>query len=42
MFSKKIKVSIAKIILPFFYKIFQLLKANTRAINFLNDKKEKC
>ena len=40
MFSKKIKVSIAKIILPFFYKIFQLLKANTRAINFLNDKKK--
>ena len=40
MFSKKIKVSIAKIILPFFYKIFQLLKANARTINFLNDKKK--
>ena len=39
MFLRKIGVSITKIILPFFYKILQALKTNTRAINFLNEKK---
>ena len=39
MFLGKLRVSIAKLIIPFFYKIFQFLKANTRAINFLKDKK---
>ena len=39
MFLRKIGVSITKIILPFFYKILQVLKTNTRAINFLNEKK---
>jgi len=39
MLSRKIRVSITKIILPFFYKIFKLLKTNTRAINFLIDHK---
>ena len=39
MFLAKIRISIAKLILPFLHKILQLLKANTRAVNFLNDKK---
>ena len=39
MFLRKIRISITKLILPFFHKIFQLLKANTRTVNFLNDKK---
>jgi len=39
MFFRKISISISKIILPLIYKILQLLKVNTRAINFLNDKK---
>ena len=39
MFLKKIRISIAKIILPFLYVILRLLKANTRTVNFLNDKK---
>ena len=39
MFLRKIRISIAKLILPFLHKILQLLKANTRAVNFLNDKK---
>ena len=39
MFLRKIGVSITKIILPFFYKILKVLKTNTRAINFLNEKK---
>ena len=37
MLSRKLRVSITKIILPFFYKIFKLLKTNTRAIDFLTD-----
>ena len=41
MFLGKLRVSMAKLIIPFFYKIFQFLKANTRAINFLTDKKIK-
>ena len=39
MFLKKIRISITKLILPFLHKILQLLKANTRTVNFLNDKK---
>ena len=39
MFLRKIGVSITKIILPFFYKILQVLKTNTRTINFLKEKK---
>ena len=39
MFLRKIRISTAKLILPFLYKILQLLKANTRTVNFLNDKK---
>ena len=39
MFLRKIKISITKLILPFLHKILQLLKANTRTVNFLNDKK---
>ena len=38
MLSRKIRASITKIILPFFYKILKLLKNNTRAVNFLTDK----
>lgn len=38
MLSRKIRVSIAKIILPFFYKILKMLKANSRAINFFTDR----
>ena len=39
MFLKKVRVSITKLILPFLHKIFQLLKANTRVINFLSEKR---
>jgi len=39
MFLRKIRISITKLILPFLHKILQLLKANTRTVNFLNDKK---
>ena len=39
MFLKKIRTSITKLILPFLHKIFQLLKANTRVVNFLNEKR---
>ncbi len=39
MFLKKIRTSITKIILPFFSKILWVLKANTRTVNFLNDKR---
>ena len=39
MFLKKIRISITKLLLPFLYKVFELLKTNTRAVNFLNDKK---
>jgi len=39
MFLGKIRISITKLILPFLHKILQLLKANTRTVNFLNDKK---
>ena len=33
------RISITKLLLPFLHKIFQLLKANTRTVNFLNNKK---
>ena len=39
MFLRKIRISITKLILPFLHKILQFLKANTRTVNFLNDKK---
>ena len=39
MFLRKIRISITKLMLPFLHKILQLLKANTRTINFLNNKK---
>jgi len=39
MFLRNIRVSIAKLLLPAFYKFIQLLKANTRMINFLNEKR---
>ena len=39
MFLRKLRISIAKIILPFVFKIFQILKANSRAVNFLNYKR---
>ena len=39
MYLRKVRVSITKLILPFFYKIFQLLKTNTRVVNFINEKK---
>ena len=39
MFLRKIRISITKLLLPFLHKILQLLKANTRTINFLKDKK---
>ena len=39
MFLRKIRISITKLILPFLHKILQLLKANTRTVNFLSDKK---
>ena len=39
MFLKKIRTSITKLILPSLHLILKLLKANTRTVNFLNDKK---
>jgi len=39
MFLRKIRISITKLMLPFLHKVLQLLKANTRTVNFLNDKK---
>jgi len=39
MFLRKIRISITKLLLPILHKIFELLKTNTRAINFFNDKK---
>ena len=39
MFLRKIRISTTKLILPFLHKILQLLKGNTRVVNFLNDKK---
>lgn len=40
MFLKKIRISIAKFMLPFLYKVIQILKANTRTINYLNEKRK--
>ena len=39
MFLRKIRTSITKLILPSLHLVLKLLKANTRTINFLNDKK---
>ena len=39
MFLRKIRTSITKLILPSLYLILKLLKANTRTVNFLNEKK---
>ena len=39
MFLRKLRISITKLILPSLHLILKLLKANTRAVNFLNDKK---
>ena len=39
MFLKKIRTSITKIILPFFSKILWVLKAYTRTVNYLNEKR---
>ena len=39
MLFKRLSKSITKIILPLIYKILNFLKGNTRAINFLNEKK---
>ncbi len=39
MFFTKIKISITKLILPLLFQLFQLFRVNTRAINFLNEKK---
>ena len=40
MFLRKLRISIAKVIIPVLYKIVLLLKANTRAINFFNEKRK--
>lgn len=39
MLSNRIKTSIIKLLLPFFYKFFLIFKANTRVINFLTEKR---
>ena len=39
MFLRKIRTSITKLILPSLHLVLKLLKANTRTVNFLNDKK---
>lgn len=39
MVLKRIRISIAKFILPIIHIIFKILKSNTRAINYLNEKK---
>lgn len=39
MSFKKLKVSIAKLLIPFLYFILRLLKANTRMVNYLDGKK---
>ena len=39
MFLRKIRTSITKLILPSLHLILKLLKANTRTVNFLNEKK---
>ena len=41
MFSNKIKTSFIKLLLPFFYKFFSFLKANSRVINYLIEKRIK-
>ena len=39
MFFEKLRISITKLILPFLHEIFKILKANTRVVNYLNDKR---
>ena len=39
MFLGKLRTSIAKILLPFFFQMMRLLKASTRTVNYFNDKK---
>tara|TARA_B100000963_G_C22582899_1_gene651696 strand:- start:96 stop:1034 length:939 start_codon:yes stop_codon:yes gene_type:complete len=39
MFLKKVRISLTKKILPLIYKFVQILKSNTRTINYLNDKR---
>ena len=41
MSISKIKISITKLILPVFFKIFVFLQANSRVINYLNEKRQK-
>ena len=41
MFLRKIRISIAKLIIPFLYKIIHFLKAISRTINYLEDKRGK-
>ena len=41
MFLGKLRISITKILLPFFFKIIKFLKASTRTANYLNDKKSR-
>ena len=38
MFLNKLRTSVSKLLIPFFYKIFKLLKSNTRVINYFYDK----
>ncbi len=38
MFLNKLRISVSKLLIPFFYKIFKLLKSNTRVINYFYDK----
>ena len=40
MFLRKLRISIAKVIIPVLYKIILLLKANNRAINFFIEKRK--
>ena len=41
MSISKIKISITKLILPVLFKIFVFLQANSRVINYLNEKRQK-
>ena len=40
MFLRKLRISLTKLILPFVYRIFYLLKSNSRAINFFTEKRK--
>ena len=41
MFLAKLRISITKILLPFFFRIIKILKASSRTVNYLNEKKAK-